>query len=74
MKIRDIMNINSIRILSGASMAEAAELAAMFNASGLFVVDEENNFLGVLSEGDMMAKTLPDMTELMDSSGGIRDS
>ena len=74
MKVRDIMNINSIRILSGATMAEAAELAAMSDASDLFVVDEDNNFIGVLSEGDMIAKTLPDITELMGSSGGIRDS
>ena len=74
MIIRDIMNINAIKIMAGASMAEAADLAAASNASGLFVVDEQNNFIGVLSEGDMMAKTLPDIAELMDSSGGIRDS
>jgi len=74
MKVRDIININSIRITSGSTMAEAAELAAMSNASGLFVVDDENNFIGVLSEGDMMAMVLPDMTEIMASSGGIQDS
>lgn len=74
MKVRDIMNINSTRILSGASMAEAAELVAISDASDLFVVDEDNNFIGVLSEGNMIAETLPDITELMASSGGIRDS
>lgn len=74
MKIREILNINSIRITSGSTMAEAAELAAMSNASGLFVVDDENNFIGVLSEGDMMAKVLPDISEIMASSGGIQDS
>ncbi len=74
MKVRDIMNINSIRILSGSTMAEAADLAAISDASDLFVVDEDNNFIGVLSEGDMIAKTLPDITELMGTSGGIRDS
>ena len=74
MKIRDILNINSIRITSGATMEEAAELAAMSNASGLFVVDGENNFLGVLSEGDMMSKVIPDISEIMASSGGIQDS
>lgn len=74
MKIRDILNINSIRITSGSTMAEAAELAVMSNASGLFVVDDENNFIGVLSEGDMMAKVIPDISEIMASSGGIHDS
>ena len=38
MQVRDIMNINAIRILSRSTMAQAAELAAMSNASGLFVV------------------------------------
>jgi CBS domain-containing protein len=74
MKIHDVMNINSIRILSGSTMAEAADLAAMSNASGLFVVDDKNNFIGVLSEGDMMQKTLPDMAEIMSSPGGLEDS
>tara|TARA_B100000315_G_scaffold138698_1_gene127759 strand:+ start:324 stop:746 length:423 start_codon:yes stop_codon:yes gene_type:complete len=68
------MNINSIKILSGATMAEAADLAAMSNASGLFVVDGDNNFIGVLSEGDMMKKTLPDIAEIMSSPGGLEDS
>ena len=55
-------------------MAEAAELAAISNASGLFVVNDDNDFIGVLSEGDMMAKALPDIAEIMASSGGIQDS
>ena len=66
--------INAVRIFSGATMAEAAELAAMSNASGLFVVDEENNFIGVLSEGDMMAMVLPEMSEVMERGGNFRDS
>ncbi len=74
MKVRDIMNINAIRILSGATIAEAVELAATSNSSGLFVVDDENNFIGVLSEGDIMSAVLPDITEIMASSGGIQDS
>ena len=65
MQIRDIMNINAIRILSGSTMAKAAELAALSNASGLFVVDDEDNFIGVLSEGDMMKAILPEMSEVM---------
>jgi len=74
MQVRDIMSINAIRILSGATMAEAAELAAISNASGLFVVDDENTFIGVLSEGDMMNLVLPEMHEIMDRDGDVRDS
>ena len=74
MKVREIMSINSIRILNSATMAEAAELAAMSNASGLFVVDGENTFIGVLSEGDMMGKVLPEMSEVIAEGGGLRGS
>ena len=74
MKVRDIMSINAVRIFSGATLAQAAELAAMSNASGLFVVDEENTFIGVLSEGDMMVKVLPEMSEVMERGGNFRDS
>ncbi len=74
MKVGDIMSINSIRILSGSTMAEAAELAAISNASGLFVVDDENNLVGVLSEGDMMRLALPEMSAVMKEGGDLRSS
>ena len=74
MQVRDIMNINAIRILDGSTMAEAAELAAMSNASGLFVVDDEDTFIGVLSEGDMMKAALPEMSEVMDVGRSLRDT
>jgi len=74
MKVGDIMSINSIRILSGSTMAEAAELAAMSNASGLFVVDDENNLVGVLSEGDMVHMLLPEMSAVMEKGGSLRSS
>jgi predicted transcriptional regulator len=74
MKVREIMSINSVRILNTATMAQAADLAAVSNASGLFVVDQENTFIGVLSEGDMMGKVLPEMSEVFAEGGGLRGS
>lgn len=74
MKVSDIMSINPIRILSGSTMAEAAELAAVSNAIGLFVVDDENNFIGVLSEGDMMHLALPEISTVMREGGNLRSS
>ncbi len=38
------------------------------------MVDDENNFIGELSGGDMMQKTLPDMAEIMASPSGLEDS
>ncbi len=74
MKVREIMSINAVRILSNATMAQAAELAAVSNASGLFVVDRDNTFVGVLSEGDMMAKIVPEMSEVFAAGGSLRSS
>ena len=74
MQVREIMNINAIRILCGSTMAKAAELAAISNASGLFVVDEEDNFIGVLSEGDMMRTILPEMSEVMNVGRNLRET
>lgn len=74
MQVRDIMNINTIRILKGSSMADAAKLAAMSNADCLFVVDEDDNFLGVLSEGDMMRAILPEMSEVMAGELSLSES
>ena len=74
MKVREIMNINATRILSDSTMADAAELAAVSNASGLFVVDQGNTFIGVLSEGDMMGKVLPEMSEVFAEGRGLLSS
>ncbi len=74
MKVRDIMSINAIKIMKGSTLAEAAELAAMSNASGLVVVDSENNFIGVLSECDLMDIVMPKMNEIIHSGGELKSS
>jgi len=38
------------------------------------VVDDNNDFLGVLSEGDMMRATLPQLTEVLEAGGHLEDS
>ena len=74
MKVQDIMSINAVRIMQGATLADAAELAAMSNASGLVVVDSDNNFIGILSESDLMHVVLPKMSELLDRGGALSAS
>jgi CBS domain-containing protein len=69
MRVKDIMNINVTRIVKGTSMQKAAEIAAMSAASDLAVVDEQQHFLGVVSEGDMMRAALPNLAEVLDSGG-----
>lgn len=74
MKVREIMSINAIKIMKGSTLAEAAELAAISNASGLVVVDSENNFIGVLSECDLMDVVMPKMNEIISSGGELKTS
>lgn len=65
MRIGDIMNVNAARIRLGSTMRQAAEVVASTQVSDLMVVDEENNFVGVLSEGDLIRAILPRYEELM---------
>jgi len=74
MKIRDVMNINAFRVLAGSSVGKASEIAAFTSASDLVVVDEENTFKGVLSEGDLMRAALPTLSEIMDAGGELPDA
>lgn len=74
MKVRDIMNINAIRIRAGTPMRQAAEILAATNASDLAVVDDANRFLGVVSEGDIMRAVLPKMTEVIEAGGTLQDT
>jgi CBS domain-containing protein len=65
MRIGEIMNVNAARIRLGSTMRQAAEVVASTQVSDLMVVDEENNFVGVLSEGDLIRAVLPRYEELM---------
>jgi CBS domain-containing protein len=74
MKVRDVMSINAVRILTGASLRQASEMVAFSGASDLVVVDANNSFVGVLSEGDMMRAVLPKMTEVIEAGGTLADT
>ena len=65
LKIRDIMSHTAPRIPSSCTIREAAEEIAVTQCSDLVVVDEENNFLGVLSEGDLIRNTMPDVSDVV---------
>jgi CBS domain-containing protein len=71
MKIGDIMNVNAIRIRQGATMRQAAEMVSTNQVSDLMVVDAENNFRGVLSEGDLIRAVLPQYEEIVRSGGSL---
>ncbi len=66
MNIEEVYNTTSVhKIEMGASYGDAVKIFRDTQASDLMVVDAEDNFIGVLSEGDVIRKALPDFQELL---------
>ena len=74
MKIGDVMNVNATRIRAGATVCQAVEVVAASQATDLMVVDDENNFMGVLSEGDLIRAALPRYEEILREGGSLTDA
>jgi CBS domain-containing protein len=68
------MTARPVRIRHDSSILHAAEVVALSRVSDLMVVDEENNFVGVLSEGDILRTALPDIDEILDEGGTLDDA
>ena len=52
-------------------MYKAAEVVALSRVSDLMVVGEDDKFIGVLSEGDILRAALPDMDEIVAEGGSL---
>jgi CBS domain-containing protein len=71
MRVNNVMNVKVSVISADASMRLAAELLAVTQASDLIVVDEQRNFVGVVSEGDLIRAALPDFNEVVKAGGSL---
>jgi CBS domain-containing protein len=71
MKVQDCVNLNPTRIRAGATVLQAAEVLSTSQASDLMVVDDDNNFVGVLSEGDLIRAALPRFEEVLAQGEGL---
>ena len=65
MLVADVMNRRSAAILPNSTMQRAAELLVLTQASDLCVVDEDNRFIGIVSEGDLIRAAMPDFDEVI---------
>lgn len=74
MNIRDVMNTNPARISVGKTLGEAAEVVRTSQCSDLMVVDDGGNFIGVLSEGDLIRLVLPKLDEIVAQGGSFSDA
>lgn len=72
--IRDIMTIHPVWISHDSDLRHAAELISISEVSDLMVVDRVKNFIGVLSEGDLVRAVLPNFDEVLEAGGTLTDA
>ena len=71
LQVKGVMTVHPTRIRADTNLRQAAEVVAMSGASDLMVVDDDNIFIGVLSEGDIIRAALPNVGEIVDEGGTL---
>ena len=74
MQVREVMEQKVARIGVSTTFQEAADLLALTQASDLIVVDADDRFVGVVSEGDLLRALIPDYKEVVAAGGSIQDA
>jgi|GEM_PF-232380 len=74
MRVRGVMNVRTVRIRIGDTLHRAAEVIALSGISDLMVMDDDNNFVGVLSVGDVLRAAMPDIEEIMGEGGTLEQA
>jgi CBS domain-containing protein len=72
-QVKAVMDTKVARIGHDASLRQAAEIVALSGVGDLMVVDERGAFVGVLSEGDILRNSLPDLDEILAAGGTLYD-
>jgi len=70
-RVKGIMTVRAIRIRERASLQRAAEIVALSGVGDLMVIDDNDQFVGVLSIGDVIRAALPDFDEIMSEGGSL---
>ena len=56
MKVQNVMNKYPVTVAKDASIAEVAKLLVRHNLSAVSVVDDDNQLIGIITEGDLLYK------------------
>lgn len=73
-RVSAIMTVRTVRIRIQESLHRAAEVIALSGVGDLMVIDNNNNFVGVLSVGDVLRAAMPDIDEIMDEGGTLEQA
>lgn len=74
MSVKGIMTVRAVRIRIDDSLHRAAEVIALSGIGDLMVIDEDNNFVGVLSVGDVLRAAMPDIGEITGEGGTMEQA
>lgn len=67
------MTIHPIYIQDDTNIRHAAEIISIAGVSDIMIIDRNKNFVGVLSEGDLLRAVLPNYDEVIESGGTLAD-
>jgi len=73
-RVSGIMTVRTVRIRLNDTLHRAAEVIALSGIGDLMVIDSDNNFVGVLSVGDVLRAAMPDIDEIMDEGGTLEQA
>ena len=68
------MTVDPVFIRPGEALHRAAEIISLAEVSDIMVVDDEQQFVGVLSEGDILRAMLPNFDEIIGAGGSLIDA
>ena len=71
--VRDIMNTAPATISEDADVQRAVELVASGVANDLMVLDAAGRFVGLVAEGDILRRALPQREEVLAAGGTVED-
>lgn len=74
MLVADIMTRYPTYLRIDADLRRAAELISISEVGQLMVLDHEDEFVGVLSEGDIIRAVLPRYDEALNAGGSLTDA
>jgi CBS domain-containing protein len=69
--IRDVMNSEPATVFATATMAEAATVFADTRTSDLVAIDEHDELVGVLAEGDLLRAVFPKFDQIIEVGGSL---
>ena len=71
MLVEEFMSVHPVCIFEEVDVRQACAIISSAEISELMVVDKNHNFVGVLSEGDLLRAILPDFEEILAAGGTL---